>query len=120
MKIEPPTPISTRASIIVDTHLIPLILSVLFIALSVLTIRETLICVRSRDVKADNTRFATHKNRAAAAPLVASANARCSHTQQQCDEALGLLCKRPCNVYMARAASIEVSSLGRLPTDPLW
>jgi hypothetical protein len=41
-EIEPPTPISTEASIIVATYLIALISGVLFVALSVLTIQDTL------------------------------------------------------------------------------
>jgi hypothetical protein len=95
-------------------------LGVLFVALSVLTVQDTSVCARPRDVKADYSRFATRKNRAAAASLVASANARRSDTQRQYDEALSLLRKRPREVYMAWAARVKVSSLGRLPTNPLW
>jgi hypothetical protein len=119
-EIEPPTPISTEASIIVATYLIAVILGVLFVALSVLTVQETSVCAPSRDVKADDPRFATRKNRAAAASLVASANARRSHTQRQYDEALRLLRKRPHEIYVAWAAKVKVSCLGRLPTGPLW
>jgi hypothetical protein len=119
-EIEPPTPISTEASIIVATYLVALILGVLFVALSVLKVQDTLVCAPSRDVKADYSRFATRKNRGAAASLVASANARRSDTQRQYDEALSLLRKRPREVYMAWAARVKVSCLGRLPTDPLW
>jgi hypothetical protein len=119
-EIEPPTPISTEASIIVATYLIALILGVLFVALSVLTIQDTLRSACFGDVKADDTRFATHKNRAAAASIVASANTRSSNIQRQYDEALSLLCNRPREVYVAWAARVEVSFLGRLPTDPLW
>jgi hypothetical protein len=118
--IEPPTPISKEASIIVATYLVALILGVLFVALSVLTVQDTLVCAPSRDVKADYPRFATRKNRAAAASLVASANARRSDTQWQHDEALSLLRKRPREVYMAWAARVKVSCLVRLPTHPLW
>jgi hypothetical protein len=119
-EIEPPTPISTEASIIAATYLIALILGVLFFALSVLTVQDPLVCARPRDVNADYPRFATRKNRAAAASLIAPANARRSHTQRQYDEASSLLRKRPHEVYMVWAAGVKVSCLGRLPADPLW
>jgi hypothetical protein len=119
-EVEPPTPISTEASIIVATYLVALILGVLFVALSVLKVQDTLVCARPRSVKADNLRFATRKNRAAAASLVASANARRSYAQRQYDEALSLLRKRPREVYMAWATRVKISCLGGLPTNPLW
>jgi hypothetical protein len=119
-EIEPPTPILTEASIIVATYLIAVMLGVLFVALSVLNVQDTSVCARSRDVKADYSRFATCKNQAAAASLVASANARRSDTQQQYDETLSLLRKRPREVYMAWAARVKLSFLGRLPTNLLW
>jgi hypothetical protein len=119
-EIEPPTPISTEASIIVATYLIAVMLGVLFVALSVLKVQDTSVCACSRDVNADYPRFATRKNRAAAASLIAPANARRSHTQRQYDEASSLLRKRPHEVYMVWAAGVKVSCLGRLPADPLW
>jgi hypothetical protein len=118
--IEPPTPMSTEASIIVATYLIAVLLGVLFVALSVLKVQDTSVCARSRDVKADCSRFATRKSRAAAASLVASANARRSDTQRQYDEASSLLRKRPREVYMTWAARVKISCRGRLPTNPLW
>lgn len=57
-------------------------LGVLFVVLSVLTFPNTLVCARPRSVEADYSRFATRKNRAAAASLVASANARRSYAQR--------------------------------------
>jgi hypothetical protein len=88
--------------------------------MSVLTSRAAVVCVQFLDTKANDIRFSTRKNRADAASLAASTNARRSPRQRNKNETLSLLHNSPRDVYMEWAARTEVSFPKRLPTDPLW
>jgi hypothetical protein len=111
---------SKSASIVVAIYFTAIIIGVLFVAMSVLPNGAAVLCAHFLDTKANDVRFSTRKNRADAASLAASANARRSPRQRHKNETLSLLQNSPREAYMAWAARTKVSFPRRLSMDPLW